>query len=1579
MSAALDTSMASLSKFSRDIQKFGGHVHEAGMAMAPMSAAVGYLGYQALSMSAEFEYSMNRVRAVTGATRPEIEKLEVQAKQLGASTIYTAQEAAEAMAFFGLAGFSTNEIYESMPHTLQLAAAASIGIGQAADITAKILRGYNIETQDLGRVNDVLVKAFTSANTNLVQLGESFKHAGPVASIAGIQFEEAAAVLSMMGDAGFQASLAGTSFRNAIISLLDPVGKGAKVAAELGLVIRDAGGNMLPMVDIFKQLEDKGVGAEEMMAMFGKRGGPAMIAALRQGSGELEKFTTMLEGAGGTAERIEKIQLEGLKGAVILMSSAWENAMISIGESLDKYATEAVRMLTHLAHVVEDELIPWFNQLPESVRRAAVGFGVLIALAGPVLITLGAMIKVFGFTVEMMIAPITLFGKALLKLGVAEVLIQPLRILAAQIEIFGLRTGISTTATLLWSQAMGALKAAQMWLWANSALYANISVYGLQTGLAITATNAWASAMKVLQTAQMWLWSNSKLYANISVYGLQTGLAITATSAWASVMKVLQSAQMWLWANSKLYANISVYGLQTGIAITATTAWASAMKVLQSAQMWLWANSKLYANISVYGLQTGVAITATYAWSVASGYLSAALVGVRAALTFLTGPVGLVITGVTLLVALFTQTETGTKLLGRAWEWLKDIGESFSGMFSSLSSIMHDLFAIGFMLAKQHVEALVEQLRLGYGIVIWVKDGIVSLGRAIGDVIGVIAEFSMKLLTLIPGGELVVEGLRKLRSAFSSVDSLLQTVAGGVHQVALDLGAVKDELPKVTSPMKALNVETAKQENLAYLLSDAFTNELTPNLKKTGEGVHELTEEEVEHAKAVQKIVEQYSGAEAKNGFKVWTEALPKIGDLSRLSQVEQEDLTKKLGEFIDKAVAMGETVPPEIQRAYTTLANNTIVKKAFQELADEARKSTTKILEEQHKQAQEVAKVRDKQFSSSLEAAIDVGEKMFAIRATETEKAINMATKERDETLRAIEPLKKLWPEKYEQARQQTLVVFEQAVRDAREKGATIRDTFANKMGELPNVIMNAIQGGGDVFKSILGHVGTSIMSGDNALTRMLYGGLSKIGTKIGGDFGASLSTSLSNAVPGIGAAIGPAFMALGKFIGDKLFGSAGRDAVKEFAATFEGGFDGLREKLNALGAEGERLWVNLTQGVGKNNPAQAKAAIEAINAALAAHEAELKAVQDALSKYNVTWQQMEGEAYMKGLSTEIKKLAEDTRLLVLGGLSHEGALKAQAEAYNKLILEGTKLGDKMPVELMKVAREMASLGLLTEETIGILLNGAQQALPSWQDMEAAAEKYGIKLEDLGKEFRAAKLGDLFKEYAADFDLLIRGGADMSAVTEAMAGKVNEAVQQAIKFGVEIPASMRPMLEALAASGRLLDENGNVIKDISGLKFGETMAESTDRLIKKLDELIKALTGGVGGAIDQIVRRFEDFTEEDWQVNVNVRATGSAEGQGPGAEAMAAGGMFRVTKPTLFLAGEAGAEDAYFSGGGRSFSRPGAAAYPGEGGGGDVYILVERDGSARRLSREDFKQLEQAMANGLVKVPRRAIGERVQ
>jgi TP901 family phage tail tape measure protein len=178
---------ASANRMAQDWKKVGEAAETLGKNLSVfVTAPLVAFGATAIKTAGDFEAAMNRVAGITRATGVEFQQLENLAKELGATTQFSASQAADAMGFLAMAGFDTNQIISALPGTLELAAAGNLDLARAADIASNVLTGYGLQAEEVGRVNDVLALASISANTNVEQLGNAFKFVAPVASAMGV-------------------------------------------------------------------------------------------------------------------------------------------------------------------------------------------------------------------------------------------------------------------------------------------------------------------------------------------------------------------------------------------------------------------------------------------------------------------------------------------------------------------------------------------------------------------------------------------------------------------------------------------------------------------------------------------------------------------------------------------------------------------------------------------------------------------------------------------------------------------------------------------------------------------------------------------------------------------------------------------------------------------------------------------------------------------------------------------------------------------------------------------------------------------------------------------------------------------------------------------------------------------------------------------------------------------------------------------------------------------------------------------------------------------------------------------------
>ena len=316
-------------------------------------------GRSSIDASIQFEQGMSRVKALTGATGEEFVKLENQAKQLGASTVFSATESAEAQAFLAQAGFETGEILSALPDVLALASAGELDLGRAADIASNVLGQYNLTAAETARVTNVLAAAASSSNTNVDQFAEAIKFLGPNAQALNISLEETAAIIGTLADSGIQGSLAGRALGTSLTRLTNPTKKMQGVMDELGVAFFDAKGEFIGVEETLRVLDDSFEGltsqqkAAAITTLFGAEAFQEISILLNRGPEEYAKYRDSITGTNAAQEQAAT-KTDNLAGSLKAFGSAVESLQIAIGQAglLDFLraivdpATKAIRALS---------------------------------------------------------------------------------------------------------------------------------------------------------------------------------------------------------------------------------------------------------------------------------------------------------------------------------------------------------------------------------------------------------------------------------------------------------------------------------------------------------------------------------------------------------------------------------------------------------------------------------------------------------------------------------------------------------------------------------------------------------------------------------------------------------------------------------------------------------------------------------------------------------------------------------------------------------------------------------------------------------------------------------------------------------------------------------------------------------------------------------------------------------------------------------------------------------------------------------------------------------------------------------
>lgn len=288
-----------------------------------------------------FERTLAQVGSVAGASASELEKLQAAALEAGSTTEFTAREAGEGLLLLARAGFSARQSIQALPGVLNLAVADAVALGEAADIAGAALNIFGLEASELTRVADVLVQTSNKSNTGVRQLGEALSYVGPIASATGLSIEETAAVVGQLGNAGIQASRAGTALSNIIRGLSSVTADGANALRRMGLTTQDVSLRSNTLVEVFRKLGAAQLDVVDAEDLFGAYGQAAALA-LSKNADNVERLIAANRESQGVAEAAAKAVGDNLTGSYRSLSSAIEGAQIDIVDGI----APALRSLT---------------------------------------------------------------------------------------------------------------------------------------------------------------------------------------------------------------------------------------------------------------------------------------------------------------------------------------------------------------------------------------------------------------------------------------------------------------------------------------------------------------------------------------------------------------------------------------------------------------------------------------------------------------------------------------------------------------------------------------------------------------------------------------------------------------------------------------------------------------------------------------------------------------------------------------------------------------------------------------------------------------------------------------------------------------------------------------------------------------------------------------------------------------------------------------------------------------------------------------------------------------------------------
>lgn len=316
---------------------------------ATLALAAGFASVGAVSTAirgiSQFEGSMSKLAAVSRATSGELESMRAIAKDLGSTTEFSATQAAAGLNYLAMAGFSASEGMASIPDVLNLATAASIDLGQAADIASNIMSGFGIEAESAANVTDVLAAASSRANTTVSQLGGAMSTVAPIAAALNIDLADTAAAIGVMSDAGIQGERAGTALRGVLAALAGPTDAARGALEKYGLTVADVNPETHDLADIMKTLADRGLSTADAMEIFGREAASGALV-LVEANDRLREFGSELRNVDGEATRMADTVRDNLGGDMTSLKSATEGLILAMG---DAGLTAVIRGITQAA------------------------------------------------------------------------------------------------------------------------------------------------------------------------------------------------------------------------------------------------------------------------------------------------------------------------------------------------------------------------------------------------------------------------------------------------------------------------------------------------------------------------------------------------------------------------------------------------------------------------------------------------------------------------------------------------------------------------------------------------------------------------------------------------------------------------------------------------------------------------------------------------------------------------------------------------------------------------------------------------------------------------------------------------------------------------------------------------------------------------------------------------------------------------------------------------------------------------------------------------------------------------------
>jgi TP901 family phage tail tape measure protein len=1385
MTAQLRSAVGQLAGAGVRLQSIGSSMQSSGaMLTAALTVPLVGAAIQIVKTGVEFEKTMNTISGVTQSSTDDMDKFREKAMEMGAATVFSANDAATALLELSKAGFTTEEALGAIDKVLELAAASGMSMGEAAEMSARTIRAFGLEVTDLGHVNDVLAKAVNASTLEVTDLQTAFRYVGPIARGLGMDIETTTAAIGLMRDNGIAAETAGRGLREGLTRLLNPTLAVRQVMAELGIDTFKSGGKLMQLGDIVETLRTRGADTAQIMKLFGDAAGPGMEALVRMGGAALADFTQMLRDSEGAAKAMADAAMKGLPGALEETKGAIETASLSISKALEPALLLVLGAVRALATFVTAVLVPAFTAWPVPVQAVVIGLVALAAVVGPLLAMLGTML--------------TLVGSGM----------NAFRSLAGGVAQTGAAATVATGQMLALTAATTQAAAAQKAFQFSGAMTSDKTFKSVVGGM--SASGQAAAAGGLLRTSDQA--ASQAMVAGMSSVAVATNTATAATVRMSLAQRVA-AADAAILARGTAFLATATGGLTvaTGTSTAAQSIAAFGSRALAAAKAFLGSvvlATSLNFNVLTARLGLTAAATATAAAStrvmatvtsaagMAAGVAAGGYTILRTVFSALLGPIGLIIGALYTLnqylsgsdsymkwiatsdnvLAQFTRWKYGAKQLTEAEAAHAIAVKNSTGAMTDRVAAMRDQLKAGLLDAKamgQIYNQLIEEQK---------ADALLpgntdpTLPGKVGTGGKRQAEIAVQMRNLAQQAKVLKDQGIELAPGLSSLVTQMERVAGAAAPAAGGFNAMSEEAKAAAERIKELRSEMLGL-NLVGEAKDAV-KALGGNLEPTRKG------DWAGKAKAEQDQINRA------------------LASVSQMSDAQQADLNKQMTEAMDAARRNKQEIP------HTWIAIELATRRAFRatdEYINKFKQIDSSTLES-------LVVGAGGRLEVPLSLTLD-NERLFrdaALAADKFDPFAKGSILDTSELMAGIEHASKLYEYEAEMAR---------GVAAATRDNEVAANAWRESLGAVAQM-----------FEQI----------GQNASGAI--GGIARAAGAISGAFAAGGS--------------GPVMTGLKQMMsgGAKNAITGGLGVMGGFMGAI--GSVGAIEQARTTGSKGDRIANTMAAG------AQAGMAFgpwgAAIGAGWGALVGALSSPAEQARKLARSWS--------KDMVAEFELVATAEMRAAAGGNAIRKMQQMTIKAYQELGLTAADamrdldaVHDASAVSAEAVARAIEHINKQLERQQEL-----RDANKQKQEMlNAAVERYGFTFEQAGKAFQKGNLAKRAEELLQDYKLLTEGGMDHTVALTGMSKAFSAFVNDAAKAGVDVPESMRPILQALIDSRLLTDSAGGAFKTLeqTGLTFGKELEGMFERVLEKLEALILAITGDAAKAAGIDPTHFRDMS----------------------------------------------------------------------------------------------------------------------